>query len=38
MSTESDFAKLSDPTFQENAAKTIYETLLEVFQKYPTGR
>ncbi len=38
MSTESDFAKLSDPTFQENAAKTIYETLLEVFRKYPTGR
>jgi N-acetylmuramoyl-L-alanine amidase len=38
MSTESDFNKLSDPTFQDNAAKTIYETLLEVFSKYPTGR
>jgi N-acetylmuramoyl-L-alanine amidase len=38
MSTESDFEKLSNPTFQENAAKTIYETLLEVFEKYPTGR
>jgi N-acetylmuramoyl-L-alanine amidase len=38
LSTESDFAKLSDPTFQDNAAKTIYETLLEVFQKYPSGR
>ncbi len=38
LSTESDFAKLSDPSFQENAAKIIYETLLEVFRKYPTGR
>ena len=38
MSTESDFVKLSDPTFQENAARTIYETLLEVFETYPTGR
>ncbi len=38
MSTESDFAKLSDPTFQDKAAKTIYETLLEVFRTYPTGR
>ncbi len=38
MSTESDFNKLSDPTFQDNAARTIYETLLEVFRKYPTGR
>ncbi len=38
MSTESDFAKLSNPTFQDKAAKTIYETILEVFNKYPTGR
>jgi N-acetylmuramoyl-L-alanine amidase len=38
LSTESDFKKLSDPTFQDNAAKTIYETLLEVFGNYPTGR
>ncbi len=38
MSTESDFNKLSDPTFQDNAARTIYETLLEVFSIYPTGR
>ena len=38
LSTESDFAKLSDPNFQENAAKTIYETLLDVFNTYPTGR
>jgi N-acetylmuramoyl-L-alanine amidase len=38
LSNESDFLKLSDSTFQENAAKTIYETLLEVFRNYPTGR
>ncbi|MDF2487120.1 MAG: hypothetical protein K0R46_3288 [Herbinix sp.] len=38
MSTESDFKLLSDSTFQENAAKTLYETLLEVFKTYPTGR
>lgn len=38
LSTESDFTKLSNPSFQENAAKTIYETLLEVFRNYPTGR
>lgn len=38
LSTKSEYAKLTDPTFQDNAAKAIYETLLEVFEAYPTGR
>ncbi len=38
LSNESDYSRLSDANFQENAAKTIYETLLSVFQDYPTGR
>lgn len=38
LSNESDYNKLSDESFQENAAKTIYETLLQVFNDYPTGR
>ncbi len=38
LSNKSDFEKLSDPVFQDDAARTIYETLLEVFQDYPTGR
>jgi N-acetylmuramoyl-L-alanine amidase len=38
LSTKSEHARLTDPTFQENAAKAIYETLLEVFEDYPTGR
>ncbi len=38
LSNESDYSLLSDSNFQENAAKTIYETLLEVLDAYPTGR
>ena len=38
LSTKSENQKLTDPVFQENAAKTIYETLLSVFAQYPTGR
>lgn len=38
MSNKSDFAKISDPAFQYEAAKAIYETILQVFEKYPTGR
>jgi len=38
MSNQNEFKKLSDPDFQYLAAKTIYETLLQVFELYPTGR
>lgn len=38
LSNGNDHAKLTDLEFQENAAKTIYETLLQVFSTYPTGR
>ena len=38
LSNKSDYNILSDSAFQENAAKTIYETLLKVFAQYPTGR
>lgn len=38
MSNKNDFAKISDPEFQYEAAIVIYETLLEVFEQYPTGR
>jgi N-acetylmuramoyl-L-alanine amidase len=38
MSNKNDFAKISDPAFQYEAARVIYETLLQVFELYPTGR
>lgn len=38
LSNKNDHAKLSDPQFQENAARIIYETLLQIFDQYPTGR
>jgi len=38
MSNKSEFERLSDPEFQYKAVKTIYETLLQVFELYPTGR
>lgn len=38
MSNQSDYNKLTNATNQENVAKTIYETLCEVFKQYPTGR
>ncbi len=38
MSNKNDFAKLSDPVFQDKAVRIIYETMLQVFEQYPTGR
>ncbi|MSS64360.1 N-acetylmuramoyl-L-alanine amidase [Velocimicrobium porci] len=38
ISNSSDVAKLVDDTFQEKAAKAIYDAALTCFQKYPTGR
>ena len=38
MSNANDFAKISDPEFQHEAAKVLYETVLQVFELYPTGR
>lgn len=38
LSNQSEHAKLTDEEYQNKAAKTIYETLLSVFEDYPTGR
>lgn len=38
MSNKSDFDRISNEDFQYEAARVIYETLLEVFELYPTGR
>jgi N-acetylmuramoyl-L-alanine amidase len=38
MSNKNDFAKISDPAFQYEAAKEIHKTLLDIFELYPTGR
>jgi len=38
MSNPQELALLNDPVFQENAAKTIYDSLCQVFEEYPTGR
>ena len=38
MSNKNDFTKITNSTFQYEAAKSIYETLLMVFELYPTGR
>ena len=38
MSNKEDFAKISDEKYQDKAAKTIYDTLLQIFEQYPTGR
>ena len=38
MSNQNELRKLTDSEFQYKAAKTIYETLLQVFESYPTGR
>lgn len=38
LSNKNDFALISDPVFQDNAARIIYETLCQVFELYPTGR
>ncbi len=38
LSNKKDHAKLTDPVFQENAIQTIYNTILQIFEQYPTGR
>ena len=38
MSNKEDYALLTDEAFQDKAAKVIYDTLLEIFKQYPTGR
>ena len=38
MSNREDFNKISNEKYQEQAMKTIYETLCDIFNKYPTGR
>ena len=38
LSNQKECNKLTDITFQTNAAKTIYDTILRVFNDYPTGR
>ncbi|HCM12531.1 MAG TPA: hypothetical protein DHW85_05050 [Lachnospiraceae bacterium] len=38
MSNQNDFNKISNASYQETVAKTIYETLCNVFEQYPTGR
>ncbi|MBH1940957.1 N-acetylmuramoyl-L-alanine amidase [Mobilitalea sibirica] len=38
MSNKNDFALISDPVFQENSVRIIYETLQQIFELYPTGR
>ena len=38
MSNASDFALITDHNFQDKAVRVIYNTLLEVFDAYPTGR
>jgi N-acetylmuramoyl-L-alanine amidase len=38
MSNQEELALLNNPDFQEKAAKTIYDTLCQVFEQYPTGR
>ncbi len=38
ISNKNDYANITNEAFQDNAAKTIFETLLEVFASYPTGR
>ena len=38
ISNKNDYAKITDPAFQENAVRVIYETIRQVFDVYPTGR
>ena len=33
-----DYANLTNPSFQSNSAKVIYDTINEIFTTYPTGR
>ncbi len=38
ISGNSDYAKLTNASFQQNAAKSIYEGIVSMFATYPTGR
>lgn len=38
LSGSSDYYKLTNPTFQNNATKVIYDTITQIFTTYPTGR
>lgn len=38
MSNPDDFAKLKTPEFQKKAGKVIFETIVEIFETYPTNR
>jgi N-acetylmuramoyl-L-alanine amidase len=38
MSNPQELDLLTDPEFQDTAANTIYDTLSQVFENYPTGR
>ncbi len=38
MSNASDYAKLTDPYYQKMAAKAIYDSVVEIFNTYPTKR
>lgn len=38
ISNTEECARLSDTTYQKKAAKAIYESIVEIFSEYPTGR
>lgn len=38
MSNKNDLEKITNKTFQENSIKEMYDTLVKVFELYPTGR
>ncbi len=38
MSNTNDYNRLIDPVFQEDAVRIIYDTLIQIFHLYPTGR
>ena len=38
LSNSEERLRLTNPTYQQKAAKTIYESVIEIFSAYPTGR
>ena len=38
MSNPDDFSKLKTPEFQKKAGKVIFDTIVEIFETYPTNR
>lgn len=38
LSNSSDYEKITDPVFQEDVARAIYDTTVNLFLDYPTGR